>query len=94
MHAAAALWARRLISANTNIRRVGYIGSYARGDWGPGSDIDLVILVGEAEDPLVRARGIDTLDLPVPADVLIFTEAEWDGMQGRRIRREPIVWTT
>jgi len=30
--------------------RIGYFGSYARGDWGVGSDLDLLVIVTAAEE--------------------------------------------
>jgi len=65
--------------------QIGYFGSYARGDWGVGSDLDVVIVVDKADQPFaMRAVEWDTLDLPVPTDVLVYTEAEWERMGTRR----------
>lgn len=80
-------WARRTCAARTDVRRVGYFGSYARGDWGVGSDLDVIILVTAARLPFER-RGIewDLTELPVPADVLVYTEEEWHrGAGGARL---------
>jgi uncharacterized protein len=56
---------------------VGYIGSYARGDWGPGSDLDVVLIA--ADDVPFETRGArwDTASIPVPVDLLVYTPAEW-----------------
>ena len=74
---------------------MGYFGSLARGDWGVGSDVDLVIVVSASTMPFFRrpARW-DATRLPVPADLLVFTEDEWRAMEstGRRLIREPIEW--
>ena len=60
------------------LRRLGYFGSYARGDWGVGSDLDLVAVVTEAAEPFDRrALAWDLTTLPVPAEILVYTEAEW-----------------
>jgi predicted nucleotidyltransferase len=60
---------------------VGYFGSYARGDWGVGSDVDLLVLVEDSDEPFHRRTlGFDIRPLPVPADVLVYTMAEWDRM--------------
>ena len=49
-------------------RRFGYFGSYARGDYGPGSDVDLIAIVRRAQRPFhERALELDVLGLPVPA---------------------------
>jgi predicted nucleotidyltransferase len=66
------------------ITRVGYFGSYARGDWGVGSDLDLVIIVERAEEPFERrAARWDTTELPVPVELLVYTQAEWEGLAQR-----------
>ena len=80
-------WARRTCAARADVRRVGYFGSYARGDWGVGSDLDVIILVTAARLPFER-RGVewDLDELPVPADVLVYTEDEWSrGAGGARL---------
>lgn len=71
--AAAAKWARDMRQENADIMRVGYFGSYARGDAGVGSDLDLVVIVrtGAAE------RLYDVTTLPVPADVVVFDASRW-----------------
>src|SRR6266516_1120095 len=48
---AARNWATALGRARKDVIRIGYIGSYARGDWGVGSDLDLVIVTDEANAP-------------------------------------------
>ena len=58
--------------------RVGYFGSYVRGDWGVGSDLDVVIVVEHCEQPLER-RGLrfDASVLPVPTELFVYTADEW-----------------
>ena len=84
-------WARRRAAKRPQVLRVGYLGSYARGDWGVGSDVDLLIIVNDTERSfLERAVEWDATDLPVPADVLVYTESEWAAMreEDRRFVRE------
>jgi predicted nucleotidyltransferase len=51
---------------------VGYFGSYARGDWGVGSDLDIVAIVSASDDAWDRrARSWDLSGLPVAADLMI-----------------------
>ena len=65
-----------------HLLRTGYFGSYARGDWGVGSDLDLVALVKDNDEPFERrANHWDLSPLPVPAELLIYTEDEWNHMQ-------------
>ncbi len=68
----------------SGVLRVGYFGSYARGDWGVGSDVDLVAIVAQADEPF-EARGAawDTTPLPVPADLIVYTANEWNALQKR-----------
>jgi uncharacterized protein len=74
-------WSLDVAARDPRVRRVGYFGSYARGDWGVGSDVDLVVLVEAASDPFERrALAYEATRLPVPADVLVYTMAEWDRM--------------
>ena len=60
------------------LQALGYFGSYARGDEGFGSDLDLVAVVGQSPLPFMeRARDWKTETLPVPADLLVYTAEEW-----------------
>ena len=88
-------WAERVAAARPEVLRVGYFGSYARGRWGPGSDLDVVVVVRGSDRPW-PSRGLEfpAEDLPVPAEVLVYTEREWNGGQSpflRRLRAE-VVW--
>jgi len=78
-------WAGRIARERPEVARIGYFGSYARGDWSVGSDLDLVIVVDESDRPfMMRAVGWDTSALPVPTDLLVYTESEWVKMGERR----------
>ena len=91
-------WAYAAAGSRPELRGVGYFGSYARGDWGVGSDVDVVILVAASATPFPR-RGAewDLTRLPVPADVLVFTEDEWrsileSGRRFARVARDELKW--
>jgi hypothetical protein len=44
-----------------------------------GSDLDLVLVVEASDAPFERrAVSWDLHSLPVPADLLVYTRAEWD----------------
>ena len=89
---AARRWAEDLRRAEASVVAVGYFGSYARGDWGVGSDLDMVVIVEDSREPFERrAARWDATGLPVPADVLVYTSAEWRRMSGRL--RE-VVWVS
>jgi predicted nucleotidyltransferase len=73
-------------------------GSYARGDAGVGSDLDLLAVVREATLPFARrAAQWDLTALPVPAEILVYTEAEWTRLRAAETRfartlRNELVW--
>jgi uncharacterized protein len=71
-------WLTREVRRHPDLLRLGYFGSYARGDWGVGSDLDLIALVSEADEPFEsRALSWDLNPLPVPTELLVYTEPEW-----------------
>mgnify|MGYP001575289187 CR=1 FL=1 len=85
VHAAVVRWAQDLAESRSELLRAGYFGSYARGDWGVGSDVDLVILVQRSDDPpFRRAANWPAERLPVPADVFVYTPEEWAAMDPDR----------
>lgn len=74
-------WAADVAARDALVRRVGYFGSYARGDWGVGSDVDVVVVAAESSAPFERrSLAYDPTGLPVPADVMVYTAAEWERM--------------
>ena len=80
-------WAENVVQQRQDVVHIGYFGSYARGDWGVGSDLDLVVVV-ENSDQAFQRRAVtwDMIGLPVPTDLLVYTEEEWRqllGQQGR-----------
>ncbi len=84
-------WASRT-GQQEGVARIGYFGSYARGDWGVGSDIDVVVIVDTATAPFEqRSLSWDTSELPLQADVLVYTVDEWNREGLDRIKSE-VVW--
>jgi hypothetical protein len=80
--AAARRWAERQRLHHPELTRLGYFGSYARGDWGVGSDLDLIAIVRDAELP-ARDRPLqwELDELPVPAEILVYTAREWQRLE-------------
>lgn len=77
-------WAVDVSRTHSELRRLGYFGSYARGDWGVGSDLDLVAIVTTADQPFERrARSWDLTALPVPAEIVVYTDAERQALEAR-----------
>lgn len=70
---------------------LGYFGSYARGEAGVGSDLDLILVV-EASQRFVdhplwqRPIGFPLEELPVPAEALVYTLEEWERLPERSPR--------
>lgn len=93
---AAKRWAEKVAQERSEVLRIGCFGSYAWGDYGVGSDIDLLIIVSRSDKPFIyRATDFDASELPVPADVLVYTQDEWEKLQrsgrfGERLRVETI----
>lgn len=71
-------WAARLAEREPALVAVGYFGSFARGEAGVGSDVDLVVLLRASDLPRERRAARWPLEeLPVPAEALVYTCEEW-----------------
>ena len=67
------------------IEAAGYYGSYARGDWGVGSDLDVFLVVSDGSAAEQRKHW-DFLTLPVPVDVMVLSSSEFLSMKKHRRR--------
>lgn len=77
VHAAALEWAEGLASGDPSVIAVGCFGSYARGDAGVGSDLDLIAIVTACESAR-RRDGVWAVEhLPTPAELIVYTIGEW-----------------
>jgi len=91
-------WADALVRERSDVERVGCIGSYARGDAGPGSDLDVIVVLHDTELPFIeRAATIDATSLPVPTDLLVYTSDELARLTSEstrfgRVLREEARW--
>ena len=75
-------WSNSVVRKRADIVRIGYFGSYARGDWGVGSDLDLVIVVENSEKSFERrATEWDLTKFPVPTDLIVYTCNEWRNLK-------------
>lgn len=92
-------WTAEQIEQRPEIVRLGYFGSYARGDWCVGSDLDLIAVVKEANEPFERRSAMWNLNpLPVPAEILVYTLSEWKSLSCRddkfaRMLHKEVIWT-
>lgn len=76
---AALRWAQLERERRPDLLRIGYFGSYARGDAGVGRDLDLIAVVRACDVPLERrALDWDVGSLPVPAEILVYSNSEWE----------------
>jgi len=69
-------------------------GSHARGDAGPDSDVDLLIVMqvdGSKFDKIVEI-GVAIDDIPIPSDVIVTTpeDFEWRSKQTGTIERPAV----
>ncbi len=64
-------------AAVPEIRGIGYFGSYARGDYTPGSDLDLLVLVPDRSNPEHIRERLDTFSLPVPCELFVVREKQF-----------------
>ncbi|KXG76752.1 hypothetical protein AN618_14370 [Fervidicola ferrireducens] len=75
-------WTKEIVKNRDDIVKVGYFGSYARGDWGVGSDLDIIVIVKKSEIPFdKRSAEWDTEGISVPVDLLVYTEEEYENMK-------------
>jgi uncharacterized protein len=80
-------WAEDAVMRHGRVLKLGYFGSYARGDWGVGSDLDLVAILETDPEPFER-RSLkwDLNQLPVQAQLLVYTAAEWGALKSQGSR--------
>ncbi len=84
---AARLWAANLVKGRPDIIKLGYFGSYARGDWGVGSDLDLIVILNRTDEDFERRSLKWKIEqLPVPAQALVYTSEEWEILKERTSR--------
>lgn len=58
-------WATKARAETPALLQVGYFGSYGRGDWGVGSDLDVVLILTDSDCPFERrAAQFDLTNLP------------------------------
>jgi predicted nucleotidyltransferase len=83
-------WAKEEVRQHPGLIRLGYFGSYARGEWGVGSDLDLIAIVTDSPVAFDRRNLSWSLtSLPIPSDLLVYTLTEWESLEktGSRFAR-------
>ena len=77
-------WAVAAAASRPELLRVGYFGSYARDEWGVGSDLDVILIVRSCDLSFERRAAQWNLNsLPVPVDVLVYTPDEFGALAAR-----------
>jgi uncharacterized protein len=67
-------WVAAAVEDHPEIVQIAIFGSYAHGKWGVGSDLDLIMIVTHDADSFGRrAVKWDLNELPVPADLVVYT---------------------
>jgi predicted nucleotidyltransferase len=68
------------IAAKFSPERIILLGSHARGDAREGSDLDLLVLFREVDDPRERAAELYAalIDCDLPADIVVSTTARFE----------------
>lgn len=91
-------WAQDAVRSIDDVNRIGYFGSYARGDWGVGSDLDIIVILDHST-LLFEQRSLDwdTLTLPVPSDLVVYTMKEWqalsdEGSKFFHVLKDEVIW--
>ena len=70
-------WADRIAHDRPEVLRIGYFGSYARGDYTPFSDLDVVVvLAGSPRRFPERTLDYQPQDVPVGCEVFAYTADE------------------
>ena len=78
------------LASRPEVREVVLIGSLSRGDWSARSDADLVVIVDQADEPVVPFRASEYVPrgrIGVPVDVFVYTPEEAAGW-GPRYRAD------
>ena len=70
----------RRIAEQFSPEKIILFGSRARGDAGPDSDIDLLVLFSDVADPNKRAAELyaSLLDFPSPMDIVVSTSSRFE----------------
>jgi predicted nucleotidyltransferase len=72
---------RALARRRPEVRRIILFGSMARGDAVPGSDVDLLVVLSECDEPFLdRIPRYKPSGIPIGVDVFPYTEAELNRM--------------
>jgi predicted nucleotidyltransferase len=70
-------YAARLLASHPEIEEIVVFGSFAKGNYAPGSDVDIFILLSDSDKPIRdRIPGLLPGDFPVAVDLFPYTREE------------------
>ncbi len=76
---------KNILSAQPNVLRVVVFGSFARGESGERSDLDIVVIQETDKRFLERVDELYQLILPrLDVDLLVYTPEEWRSLRNNR----------
>jgi predicted nucleotidyltransferase len=78
-----ACWAAATRERFPEIAKVGLFGSYAKNNYTPGSDLDLLLIVEYSQESrwFMRSAHYQAIQLSLPADLFVYTQAEAERME-------------
>ncbi len=81
-------WAKKLARGNKSVKNIYIFGSAADAKkWGVGSDIDILVELKESSTPFIsRSPALNPSNIPVPAEILIYTTRELERMRKEKRR--------
>lgn len=86
-------WAEFISQTTPSLLKIGCFGSLGRGDWGVGSDADVVAILSHCDEPFVnRSLPGPERFIPVSVDLLIYTQSEWDNEMKNREFFQSVLW--
>jgi len=87
VHEAFDRWVEQLAATTPTLVAAGYFGSYARGDFGVGSDLDIIIILTESDLAFERRSNIwDLNSIHVPVEAHVYTSDEWQQLASQQTR--------
>lgn len=92
-------WTQKICSLKPEIEALGYFGSYATNRYGPGSDLDVLIILRESPHQRFfdRIPELYPASFPIGVDIFAYTRTEVERMESdaspwlRHIMHE-IIW--